>query len=127
MLVAIIVGGALLFGGGIATGVAINKEKTHKVIEEQTLMIGAIQDGQRELLEAASKPVVLDAELKASLAQIPVQCIESAGGDAMSVQCAWASCAAYGQSSANRPECSKLTELLVRTLGFTAEEVQYRD
>ena len=127
MLVAIIVGGALLFGGGIATGVAINKEKTHKVIEEQTLMIGAIQDGQRDLLEAASKPVVLDAELKASLAQVPVQCIETAGGDAMSVQCAWATCAAFGQSSANRPECSKLTELLVRTLGFTPEEVQYRD
>ena len=127
MLVAIIVGGALLFGGGIATGVAINKEKTHKVIEEQTLMIGAIQDGQRELLEAASKPVVLDAELRSSLAQVPVQCIEAAGGDALSVHCAWATCAAFGQSSANRPECSKLTELLVRTLGFTAEEVQYRD
>ena len=127
MVAVFIVGGILLFGGGIATGVSLNKQKTHKIIEEQTQMIGAIQDGQRELLEAASKPVVLDAELKASLAQVPVQCIESAGGDAMSVQCAWASCAAYGQSSANRPECSKLTELLVRTLGFTAEEIQYRD
>ena len=78
MVAVFIVGGILLFGGGIATGVSLNKQKTHKIIEEQTQMIGAIQDGQRDLLEAASKPVVLDAELKASLAQIPVQCIESA-------------------------------------------------
>lgn len=127
MVAVLIVGGVLLFGGGVATGVSLNKQKTHKIIEEQTQMIGAIQDGQRALLEAAAQPVVLDAELKASLAQVPVQCIEAAGGDAMSVQCAWSTCAAFGQSSANRPECSKLTELLVRTLGFTSEEVQYRD
>tara|TARA_R100001510_G_scaffold37255_1_gene33624 strand:+ start:1569 stop:1952 length:384 start_codon:yes stop_codon:yes gene_type:complete len=127
MIAALVVGGVLLFGGGIATGVSLNKQKTHKIIEEQTQMIGAIQDGQRDLLEAASKPVVLDAELRSNLAQVPVQCIEAAGGDALSVHCAWATCAAFGQSSANRPECSKLTELLVRTLGFTAEEVQYRD
>ena len=127
MVAVLIVGGVLLFGGGIATGVSLNKQKTHKIIEEQTQMIGAIQDGQRDLLEAASKPVVLDAELRSSLAQVPLQCIEAAGGDALSVHCAWATCAAFGQSSANRPECSKLTELLVRTLGFTAEEVQYRD
>ena len=127
MVAVLIVGGVLLFGGGVATGVSLNKQKTHKIIEEQTQMIGAIQDGQRALLEAAAQPVVLDAELKASLAQVPVQCIEAAGGDALSVHCAWATCAAFGQSSANRPECSKLTELLVRTLGFTAEEVQYRD
>lgn len=127
MVAVLIVGGVLLFGGGVATGVSLNKQKTHKIIEEQTQMIGAIQDGQRALLEAAAQPVVLDAELKASLAQVPVQCIEAAGGDALSVHCAWATCAAFGQSSANRPECSKLTELLVRTLGFTSEEVQYRD
>ena len=127
MIAVLIVGGVLLFGGGIATGVAVNKQKTHKVIEEQTQLIGTIQDGQRELLEAAAQPVVLDAELRSSLAQVPVQCIEAAGGDALSVHCAWATCAAFGQSSANRPECSKLTELLVRTLGFTPEEVQYRD
>lgn len=127
MVAVLIVGGVLLFGGGIATGVSLNKQKTHKIIEEQTQMIGAIQDGQRDLLEAASKPVVLDAELRSNLAQVPVQCIEAAGGDALSVHCAWATCAAFGQSSANRPECSKLTELLVRTLGFTPEEVQYRD
>ena len=130
MIAALIVGGVLLFGGGLATGVAVNKQKTHKIIEEQTQMIGAIQDGQRDLLEAASKPVVLDAELKANLAQVPVQCIESAGGNALSIQCAWASCAAYGQSSANRPECSKLTELLVKTLEAKVvepAEPQYRD
>ncbi len=104
MVAVLIVGGVLLFGGGVATGVSLNKQKTHKIIEEQTQMIGAIQDGQRALLEAAAQPVVLDAELKASLAQVPVQCIAAAGRAAMSVQCAVASCAAYGPFSAHRPE-----------------------
>ena len=69
MIAALIVGGVLLFGGGLATGVALNRKSTEKVIAEQTLMIGAIQDGQRELIEAAGKPVVIDAEVRATLAQ----------------------------------------------------------
>ena len=33
MIPALIVGGVLLFGGGIATGVSLNKQKTHKILD----------------------------------------------------------------------------------------------
>jgi hypothetical protein len=81
MLAALIVGGVLLFGGGLATGVALNRDKTHKILEEQTQLIGTIQDGQRELVEAAGRPVVIDAEVRASLASVPPACLLDLGGD----------------------------------------------
>ena len=65
------------------------------------------------MIEAAAKPVVLDAELRASLASTPVQCVTELGGDPMSIQCAWASCGAFSQSDAGRLECSQLTRKLV--------------
>lgn len=116
VIAALIVGGVLLFGGGLATGVAVNKQKTHKILEEQTQLIGTIQDGQRALVEAAGKPVIIDAELRASLASTPVQCLPEFGGDALSVHCAWATCGAFNQSDAGRVECSDLTDALVATL-----------
>lgn len=116
MIAALVVGGVLLFGGGLATGVAVNKQKTERILEEQTQLIGALQDGQRALLESAQRPVVLDAELKASLGAVPVQCLPDYGGSVDSVGCLWAQCAAYGQSSANRPECSAITSALVESL-----------
>ena len=71
----LIIGGVLLFGGGIATGIGLKSDQTAKVVEQQTALIGELQDGQRQLVEAASKPIVLDAELRASLASTPVQCV----------------------------------------------------
>ena len=120
VIAALIVGGVLLFGGGIATGVALNRDQTHKILEEQTQLIGAIQDGQRELVEVVGKPVVIDAELRASLASTPVQCLPELGGDPLSVHCAWATCGAFNQSDAGRVECSDLTDALVATLVATA-------
>ena len=113
MITAIIIGGVLLFGGGVGVGIAVNRDKTAKIIEHQTAMIAGIQDGQRELVEAASKPIILDAELRASLAATPVQCVESLGGSALSLQCSWATCGAFNQSDAGRVECSGLTRKLV--------------
>ena len=126
MIAALIVGGALLFGGGLATGVAVSRQKTERILEEQTQLIGALQDGQRALLDSAQKPVVLDAELKASLAAVPVQCLPDYGGAVDSVGCLWASCAAYGQSSANRPECSAITAALVESLRAASGAVDER-
>ena len=115
----LIIGGVLLFGGGIATGIGLKSDQTAKVVEQQTALIGELQDGQRQLVEAASKPIVLDAELRASLASTPVQCVTELGGDPMSIQCAWATCGAFGQSDAGRLECSQLTRRLVEA--FDAE------
>jgi hypothetical protein len=113
MIAALIVGGVLLFGGGMATGVAFNRKSTEKVIAEQTLLIGAIQDGQRQLIEAAGKPVVIDAEVRAQLADIPPACLTDLGGQPRSAECLLLSCYAFGQSSANRPECSQLLKLVM--------------
>ncbi len=74
------------------------------------------------ILTEATKPIVIDAEIKATLAEIPVQCRKQMGGDPMSVQCQWASCLQYGQSTAQRPECSAVRDLLVDTLKGTAAE-----
>ena len=99
----IVSGVALLLSGG-AVGWSLRGERTSKVLEAQTELIGAVQAQQNELLEAAQKPVVIDAEVKAALADPPA-CIVSAGGDPLSPQCALQSCWRYGQSAAQRPNC----------------------
>jgi len=66
-------GGLVLFGGGMVTGLSLQRDQTARVVERQTELIGELQDGQRALVEAAARPVVLDAELRASLASTPVQ------------------------------------------------------
>jgi hypothetical protein len=116
-----IVGGVLLFGGGLATGLSLGRDQTARVVERQTELIGELQDGQRALVEAAARPVVLDAELRASLASTPVQCVAELGGDPMSIQCAWATCGAFGQSDAGRLECSQLTRRLVEAFDEAPE------
>ena len=115
MLAALIVGGVLLFGGGLATGVALNRDKTHKILEEQTQLIGTIQDGQRELVEAAGRPVVIDAEVRASLASVPPACLLDLGGDPHSAACLLVQCWAFGQSSAQRPDCDAVEALGVQS------------
>ena len=115
MLAALIVGGVLLFGGGLATGVALNRDKTHKILEEQTQLIGTIQDGQRELVEAAGKPVVIDAEVRASLARVPPACVEALGGDALSPICSLQYCWSMGVQSGQRPDCDAVEALVVQS------------
>ena len=100
----IVSGVALLLSGG-AVGWSLRGEKSSKILEAQTELIGAVQAQQKELLEAAQKPIVIDAEVKAALADLPPACIVSAGGDPLSPQCALQSCWRYGQSAAQRPNC----------------------
>ena len=113
--------GLVLFGGGMVTGLSLQRDQTARVVERQTELIGELQDGQRALVEAAGKPIVLDAELRASLASTPVQCVAELGGDPMSIQCAWASCGAFSQSDAGRLECSQLTRKLVEAFDAAAD------
>jgi len=40
----------------------------------------------------------------------------------MSIQCAWATCGAFGQSDAGRLECSQLTRRLVEAFDNPADE-----
>lgn len=121
MIAALIAGGLLLFGGGVGVGVAVSRDRTAAAVEAQTELIGEIQDGQRAIVEAAGRPVVIDAEVRASLADVPVQCLREMGGSPLSVHCAWATCLQHGASSANRPECSDLSDALVEALQATPE------
>jgi hypothetical protein len=112
----LITAGVLLFVGGGAAGFALGRDRTGEVIEAQTELIGEIQDGQRALVEAAGRPVVIDAEVRASLAEVPPACISKLGGDPMSAQCALMACWAFGQSAAQRPDCDAVEALVVEAL-----------
>lgn len=105
--------GIVLFGGGLATGLSLQRDQTAKVVERQTELIGEIQTGQRALIEAAGKPVVIDAEVRASLAKVPPACIEKLGGDPRSAECLLMACWQYGQSAAQRPDCNKVESLVM--------------
>lgn len=108
MITALIVGGVLLFAGGGAAGFALARDRTDKVLEQQTLLIAELQDGQRAIIEQAGKPVVIDAEVRAALASVPPACVTALGGDPMSSQCALLQCWAFGQSAAQRPDCDSV-------------------
>jgi len=112
----LIVGLLAALGAGFGTGWALRGERTSKVVEAQTELIAQVQENQAVLLESAQKPVVLDAELKLQLANTPVQCLAPEGGDPKSVVCQWATCVQHGTSSAQRPECSDITDLMVEVL-----------
>lgn len=103
-------------GGGVGVGMAVKGDGSAKALEAQAATLEALSEGQAKLAEQASKPVVLDAELRQDLAKVPVQCRKSEGGDPMSAACAWATCLQYGQSSAQRPECREVEKLMVSSM-----------
>jgi hypothetical protein len=110
-IVSIAVVAALLTGFGAGWG--LKPESTEKTLQAQTESIKALQQGQPEMLTAAAKPVILDAELRSALAGVPVQCRKDAGGDPKSIECQWATCLQFGQSSAQRPECRAVETLMI--------------
>lgn len=101
---------------GFGAGWGLKPDASVKALQAQTEAIEALQTGQTELLENATKPIVIDAELRSTLAEVPVQCRKDAGGDPMAVACQWATCLQFGQSSAQRPECRQVEQLMVDTL-----------
>jgi hypothetical protein len=72
-----------------------------------------------ELAEAASRPVVIDAEIRETLAETPPQC--RSGQDPAGLACAWATCLQYGQSSAQRPECRAVEAAYLSSMAQPAE------
>ena len=106
---------AFIAGGATGVGVtASNRSKAVAALEAQSQSLDAVLDGQTEILTAAQKPVVLDAELKATLAETPPTCIREMGGDPLSAECLLTLCWAHGTSSAQRPSCSAVEELVVQ-------------
>jgi hypothetical protein len=116
-IVLLVVAGA---GFGAGWGLRPNAD-TEEILHAHSQSLDAVLDGQTELLTEVNRPVVIDAELRSTLAEVPVQCRTDAGGDPASVQCQWATCLQYGQSNAQRPECRAIEELLVKKLGEGCE------
>ena len=101
---------------GFGAGWGLKPSQTEEALQAQALALEALTEGQEAILAASLEPVVLDAEIKATLAGTPVQCRTDMGGDPLSIHCQWATCLQFGQSSAQRPECSAVRDLLIRTL-----------
>lgn len=110
---AIVIVVVVCLAGGFGAGWGLKPDASVKALEAQAEALAALQEGQTELVEAAGKPVVIDAELRSTLAEVPVQCRTDAGGDPLGVQCQWATCLQFGQSSAQRPECRAVEALMV--------------
>jgi hypothetical protein len=93
------------FGAGLGVG---QGHGAAKVAREQREAIEAVGASVQAVAAEVGRPLVLDAEIRETLARTPVQCRVDAGGDPMSAACLLASCWAYGQSSAQRPECREV-------------------
>jgi hypothetical protein len=113
---AVVIAVVAALAAGFGAGWGLKPDASVKALEAQTEAIEALQEGQSKMLEHASRPIVIDAELKATLAEVPVQCRKDMGGDPTSVQCQWATCLQFGQSSAQRPECRSVETLMVDTM-----------
>lgn len=103
-------------GVGFGAGWGLKPDAGVKALEAQTEAIRALQEGQSKMLAEAGKPIVIDAELRSTLANVPVQCRRDAGGSPSTVECQWATCLQFGQSSAQRPECRAVETLMVDAL-----------
>jgi hypothetical protein len=94
------VSAVLLAGGGFLAGRATARDDSADVLTAQSETLDTLLDGQTEILTAASRPM---------LADTPPACIAEPLGLACGLQACWM----MGQSSANRPECSRLLEAYV--------------
>lgn len=111
-----VIGVIAALGAGFGAGWSARGERASKSIEAQSELIESLQQGQADILSVAQKPVVLDAQLKSQLAEVPVQCQKDLGGDPLGIPCQWATCVQHGTSSAQRPECSDISDLMVEVL-----------
>jgi hypothetical protein len=101
---------------GFGAGWGLKPDVQDETLQAQAEALVALQASQQQLVESANRPVVLDAELRAQLAGIPVQCLKDMGGDPNSVQCLWSTCLQFGQSAAQRPECRQVEQLMIDTM-----------
>jgi hypothetical protein len=112
----IVVGLVVAIAAGFGAGWGLKPDASVKAIQAQTESIEALQAGQKEILAEAQKPVLLDAAIRATLTEIPPQCVAEMGGDPMSAQCAWAYCVRTGQSNAQRCQDVQFTATVLDSI-----------
>lgn len=134
--VTIVVLGLALIGGGFFAGRATNKQ-TVEALEAQAQILEQQSGALVALQESAGKPVIIDAELRSQLAQIPPACLPDLGGDPEGPACLLVTCWAFTQTSAQRPECGDLQDELIAFMvqdwkirisesGFRKSEIGFR-
>jgi len=114
-LVIVSVSAVLLAGGGFLAGRATGTG-TADALAEQTAAIEAQGDALAAVAESAGRPVVIDAELRAELARVPVQCLRDMGGDPMAPACAWATALQFNTSNGQRYGTEKLEAMMLESL-----------
>jgi hypothetical protein len=111
------ISGVLLAAGGFVAGRATAPDDVEQVtglVEAQSTQIDILGDRMAEIQAQASRPLVIDAEIRDTLAQVPPQCRGDAQVDGLA--CAWATCVQHGASSANRPECSPIRDAYLASM-----------
>ena len=78
-------------------------EQVTGLLEAQSGQIESMGASVANLTEAANRPIVIDAEIRDKLADVPPQC--RTGQNPASLSCAWASCLRYSTTNGQRPEC----------------------
>lgn len=111
-----VVGILAALGGGFAAGRATSDRQTARALEAQADTLREQGDALVRLQEQAGRPVVLDAELRAELARTPPACLPDLGGDPAGPACLMVTCWSFGQSAAQRPECSRLQDEVLQVL-----------
>jgi len=114
-LTAVAVIAALVVGFGAGWGLRDVPDPAD-ALAAQAETLAAIQSAQGELVESIQRPIVIDSEIRSQLADVPVQCRSDAGGSALSIACQWATCLQFGQTAAQRPECSAVRDLMVASM-----------
>ena len=112
----VVVGVVAALATGFGAGWGLKPDSTADALEAQAVALADLQASTQQVVEASNRPIVIDAELRSELAQVPVQCRKDAGGDPRSPECAWATCLQFGQSSAQRPECRAVEVLMLQVL-----------
>ena len=106
------VSAVVLTAGGFIAGRATapdNVEQVAGLVEAQSTQIDILGDRMGEIQAQAGRPVVIDAEIRDKLADVPPACIKSP----LSISCQLQACWQYGQSAAQRPECSKIQDAYI--------------
>jgi hypothetical protein len=88
-VVIVSISAVLLAGGGFLAGRATARDGSADVLTAQSETLDTLLDGQTEILTAASRPMVIDAEIRDKLADTPPACIAEPLGLACSLQACW--------------------------------------
>jgi hypothetical protein len=101
---------------GFGAGWGLRKDQGADLLKAQAQSIDTIIDHQTEIITKLNEPVVIDAEIRATLAQTPPSCVTALGGDPSGPACLMVTCWSYGQTAAQRPECHDLQKQVMEIL-----------